>query len=540
MKTILIGLIIFFTCVTVTISFSYVLCKEEINYTDFQESLPNTQSLTYEGDLFVKMKDGAHQFIQKKIDESVSKRPALWNRDFSSPRSYELSVDPNSKRFMQYIWVEDKNEPYINYRVGLEDGYPPVYMEKLSINDDPEVIAETSGYRIYQVLWPVLNRVFGGGLLLQPKSNSVTNVVAIPDADQTPEQLAGLSPGIPEGSQFARRLAENGFQVLIPVLVNRTFINEGKPEQMTYRERLYRQAFHMGRHIIGYEVQEVISSVDWFKQSNNLKIDVAGYCEGGLIAFYATAVDKRIDAALVSEYFTSRQDVWDELPKVTETAKKYHLSTGMMVTSINGANSPNVEKVLQTVSQLGIMHYRMGPLEYDFKQGIWESLVRHKKNLLPLVELNEKYGIQGSYQNHTGVRIGSPRWNLWELIRDYPAEFISTQFDVCHAVTEGAVSWILSMRLLSNYIGSLAIKNFTWQVENGKAKTVDVSLGQGIVDFKKYLTILKELNIVAPITLHVEYPFLNKDEENFSLLEKQKIIVGKLKYDVDFIRGNLN
>ena len=57
-----------------------------------------------------------------------------------------------------------------------------------------------------------------------------------------------------------------------------------------------------------------MSAIDWFKQSDTkaLKIGVVGYCEGGLIAFYAAAVDKRIDAVMVSGYFSSRQHVWDE------------------------------------------------------------------------------------------------------------------------------------------------------------------------------------------------------------------------------------
>src|SRR5437762_647687 len=187
-------------------------------------------------------------------------------------------------------------------------------MQRFSINNDADLVAETSKYRVYQVRWPVLNRVNGEGLLLQPKSKPIANIIALPDADQTPEQLVGLSPGIPPESQFARRLAENGFQVLIPVLISRTFLFPGKPEQQTYREWIYRQAFHMGKHIIGYEVQKVLSAVDWFKQSNDkdLEIGVAGYCEGGLIAFYSAAVDKRIDAVLVSGYFNSRQKVWDE------------------------------------------------------------------------------------------------------------------------------------------------------------------------------------------------------------------------------------
>jgi dienelactone hydrolase len=186
-------------------------------------------------------------------------------------------------------------------------------MERISTDDDPEVVTETDRYRIYRVRWPVIGKIHGEGLLVQPKSKPVGNIIALPDADQTPEQLVGLTPGIPPQSQFARYFAENGFQVLIPVLISRTFINPGNSLQMTYRERLYKQSFHMGKHLIGFEVQKVMAAVDWFKKNDqNLKIGVTGYCEGGLIAFYSAAIDKRIDAALVSGYFNNRQKVWDE------------------------------------------------------------------------------------------------------------------------------------------------------------------------------------------------------------------------------------
>lgn len=314
-KTSIIGFVMF--CIIARAeAFQIPSNHDSLNFTfnKMPEVLPGTKLLTQGGDLSAKMLDGAHKFIERKINESVGTRLKLWNRDFSSREAYEISVAPNRKRFMECIGVEDKTEPFKNYNTGLEDKNPPVFMQKFSIDNDPDLIAETSKYRVYQVRWPVLNRVNGEGLLLQPKSKPIANIIAIPDADQEPEQLVGLLPGIPVESQFARRLAENGFQVLIPVVINRTFLFPGKEEQQTYREWIYRQAFHMGRHIIGYEVQKVISAIDWFKQSvdKNLKIGVAGYCEGGLIAFYAAAVDKRIDAVLVSGYFNSRQQVWDE------------------------------------------------------------------------------------------------------------------------------------------------------------------------------------------------------------------------------------
>lgn len=285
-----------------------------VSFNKMPDILPGTKRLTWEGDISVKMMDGAHKFIEEKIKESVNKRSKYWNRNFSSRSAYELSVDSNRKRFMKCIGVEDKNEPPANYNIFTENTYPPVTMQKFSDKDDPELVAETKSYRVYQVRWPVLNRVYGEGLLLQPKTKPVAHIIALPDADQNPEQLAGLSTGIPSESQFARKLAENGFEVLIPVIISRKFIFEGTVDQFTYRERIYRQAFEMGRHIIGYEVQKVISAVDWFKQSagSESKIGVAGYCEGGLIAFYSAAVDKRIDAVLVSGYFSNRQKVWEE------------------------------------------------------------------------------------------------------------------------------------------------------------------------------------------------------------------------------------
>lgn len=228
----------------------------------------------------------------------------------------------------------------------------------------------------------------------------------------------------------------------------------------------------------------------------------------------------------------------DELPKVVETGRKYGLSCDMMVTAIRGAD-PETERVLRIASGCGVKHYRMGYFNYDFKEGVWESLKKIKGTLEPLSVLNKELKIQAGYQNHSGTRVGAPVWDVWELVRDFPADQISSQYDIRHAVTEGAASWVLGMRLLSKSIGSLAIKDFTWKITKGKALVESVPLGEGIVDFENFFKMVKELGIVVPVSLHVEYPFLDKDQENLSLLEKQKIIVTKLKKDVDFIRQNL-
>jgi hypothetical protein len=150
-------------------------------------------------------------------------------------------------------------------------------------------------------------------LLLSPIGRApVANIVAIPDAGQTQEQLVGLTSGVAPESQFARRLAESGCRVVIPALISRRTDHE---PSLSNREFVYRPAYELGRHVIGYEIQKVLSAMDWMAAlgSNSAgKIGVIGWGEGGLLAFYAAALDSRISAACVSGYFDDRTKVWKQ------------------------------------------------------------------------------------------------------------------------------------------------------------------------------------------------------------------------------------
>ena len=266
-------------------------------------TLENTQPLGWQGPLDEEMLDGLHVFIDRKLEESVDERTRYWSRDFSSQAAYEKSVEPNRRRFRTMIGLVDKR-------------LPPA-MERYGDDDSPALVAETSSFRVLQVRWPVLEGVTGEGLLLEPRHEVVGHVVAIPDAAQTPEMIAGLAPGVPPEVQFARRLAENGLEVVVPLLINRAAEVSGHPDvnftNLPHREWIYRQAFVMGRHIIGYDVQKALAAVDWFNQRRGAqKVGLVGYGEGGLVALYAAAADTRIDATFVSGYFGPRQRVWEE------------------------------------------------------------------------------------------------------------------------------------------------------------------------------------------------------------------------------------
>tara|TARA_B100001029_G_C15061309_1_gene458714 strand:- start:2051 stop:2980 length:930 start_codon:yes stop_codon:yes gene_type:complete len=233
------------------------------------------------------------------------------------------------------------------------------------------------------------------------------------------------------------------------------------------------------------------------------------------------------------------EKVEKDLPFVADMAKKRGLLLEMMVSNITSIQTPHAGRVLKIAAKNGIKHYRLGYFKYSDKEIAKVTIERAKSQMSSLIDLNSELGIQGGYQNHTGNYFGSPLWDLIGVLENLPSKWMSSQFDIYHAYSEGYRSWRVTMEMIASKIGSLAIKDFTWEITNGQAKIKKVPLGKGIVDLDNFFKSIKKMNIVVPISLHIEYPLLKKEEEKLSLIKKQKIMVEKIKNDVQFIRSKL-
>jgi dienelactone hydrolase len=285
-----------------------LLCAVALAYdvNSYPQSLSQTGTIQLQGDLAAQMVEGIHHYLDRATDVTLNSRNKFWHRDYSSAERYNQSISPNRDHLRKMIGAVDQRTPATDIRLDVS-------------NLETPALGAGIGYRIYAARWSVFEGVDGEGLLLEPASRPVARVVAIPDADWTPDMLAGIVPGVDASAQFARRLAENGCEVLVPVLIDRADAWSGIPGiRMTnqpHREWIYRMAYEAGRQIVGYEVQKVLAAVDWFTtrdEERSVPIGVAGYGEGGLIALYSAALDPRIQATLVSGYFQRREELWKE------------------------------------------------------------------------------------------------------------------------------------------------------------------------------------------------------------------------------------
>lgn len=259
--------------------------------------LAGTAPLTVEGDLSAQMVAGIGRYLDRESARASAARFEKWK-----------SFDAKDAEPMRQLLRE---------RLGMSDPPASGGIEIVQPLGAQPVENRGAGYLVLHVRWPVFDGVWGEGLLLQPPGASKATLVALPDADQTPEQIAGTAPGLPEDAQFARRLAEQGCTVLVPVLVDRRTTWSGTPlldrwTNQPHREWIYRQAFEVGRTLAGYEVQKVLCALDALGVTEAAKCGVAGQGEGGRVALHAAALDPRIDATLVTGYFGPHEQLWAE------------------------------------------------------------------------------------------------------------------------------------------------------------------------------------------------------------------------------------
>lgn len=253
---------------------------------DFPETLPGTKPADWAaGESFADRLVGqANVFLKARLRSRPDAGPPETRRG----------------RFAKRLGVRDPRVPFDDF-------------ERVATIAKSSLIGRGAHYEIHAVRWPSVDGVSGEGLLLIPTQGEPrASVIALPDADESPEQLVGLTPGVPPESQFARRLAESGCLVLVPSLIDRTVAPRNGRARMTHREYLYRPSFVLGRHIIGYELQKVLAAADRFARDPGRPIGVFGWGEGGRLALDAGAIDDRFAAVGVSGAFGQDEGVADQ------------------------------------------------------------------------------------------------------------------------------------------------------------------------------------------------------------------------------------
>lgn len=261
-----------------------------------------------ETDITSELVAGVDRFCDKRLAAAPKHRAKYWNPDLSSADAFNKSVAPNRERLARILGVVDERTKAKGFEPMIRVG-------------GPEHVSENEKFRTIGVRWPVFRGVHGEGLLLEPKVERPKGaVIVLPSAGMTPEMQSGIDSTLLAQHQYARRLAEAGFRVLVMTIIDRGTdfsktcagaIDTG----LSHREFIYRPAFELGRHILGYEVQKVLAAIEILKRArpsdeSGFKIGVLGLGDGGLVGLCASALCVDIDAGCVGNCAGAFSSSW--------------------------------------------------------------------------------------------------------------------------------------------------------------------------------------------------------------------------------------
>ena len=141
---------------------------------------------------------GIDRFLLKQISQAATERANVWSRDLSSPEAYTRSIESNRKDLSAMLGLTD---PLVSGRFS--------YIGNKTDHSSQD-------FTIYEVTWPVLDDMNGAGLLLVPNGNIQGDIIAVPEADQVPEDIVSSKK---PNTSYAQQLVRSGFRVLIPTII---------------------------------------------------------------------------------------------------------------------------------------------------------------------------------------------------------------------------------------------------------------------------------------------------------------------------------
>ncbi|NLO73384.1 MAG: prolyl oligopeptidase family serine peptidase [candidate division WS1 bacterium] len=242
-----------------------------------------------------------HERLWKQYDDYYTRRCAesdeeiaqRWNRDFSSLKAYEASIEPNREHFLAML-----------------GGWP---WERGDLQAEVIDLGGTDQFTVQRVFITSFDAVRMDFLLLVPRelSGPTPAILAQHGLGGMPDATCGfIDQGEANYHSFGSRLAELGYVVAAPHMMGGA----------SKRNWLQRKAMLMGECLTGAEMfglSRVVDYLQGLEYVDGERIGLYGLSQGGMTAQLLPALEKRIKVTVICGNFTWR---W---PKMVIPGEKY-------------------------------------------------------------------------------------------------------------------------------------------------------------------------------------------------------------------------
>ncbi len=248
-----------------------------------------------------------------------------------------------------------------------------------------------------------------------------------------------------------------------------------------------------------------------------------------------------IDLAVRKGGHVEPERVKQDLPALVAIIRAQGLEVPMLTTDIVDTDTPYASDVLEAMTALDIHYYRWGGFKWNNTHTILQQIDEFKPRVAKLAALNARYQASAMYHTHSGAGlVGASIWDLHAILSGFDPKLVGVNYDVGHATVEGGLGgWIESFRITGDYLRGVAVKDFLWEKDAaGHWQAAWKPLGEGMVRFPQFFTMLRDARFNGPLQLHFEYPLGGAENgKKKDLTMSRADIFAAMKRDLATLRG---
>jgi len=197
-----------------------------------------------------------------------------------------------------------------------------------------------------------------------------------------------------------------------------------------------------------------------------------------------------------------------QVPQLIAALKKRGKRLLIAASDIN-ATEPGSVRLLKTLRENGVTHYRMGYYKYRPGTPMLNQARAFATKAKELADLNRELGMTGLYQNHFGNGyVGNLLWDLAIVMEGSSPDVMGIAIDLRHLRAEISGSYLSALDAVRANLSSVYLKDTkrTGEAGTGEARDMldDVPLGEGMVNRELFRNAWESLKPV-PLSVHVEY-----------------------------------
>ncbi|MFO1351276.1 MAG: sugar phosphate isomerase/epimerase family protein [Gammaproteobacteria bacterium] len=240
------------------------------------------------------------------------------------------------------------------------------------------------------------------------------------------------------------------------------------------------------------------------------------------------------------DYHVAPSELPGNAAAIRSLVADHGLEVACMMTYLPLADLDAHRRVAEACAILGCPRYRPGAMLYDDSRPYAELQREAIAQLAAIIDAIAPLGVKPVIETHFGTL--APSASLARrLVEHFSPTQIGVNFDPANMIIEGREDWRMALDFLGPYLDYVHVKNIAWIEENGRWRWVFTALGEGQVDWREIMRLLRAAGYDGYLSFENFYrvPMTSKGyigEDLVQRVERFRDIDQRLAEDLAFIQ----